>query len=193
MHYLIVGLGNPGNAYNWTRHNIGFETINKMAYDNNISLTKTKHWANIGTGFIGGAKVILAKPYTYMNKSGESIEPLLKYYNIPIENLIVIHDEIALDVGRIQIKYGGGAGGHKGVLDAIDHLKTQGFLRVRIGVGAKPPGFRLTEYVLSRFFVQEHDTIVAAVGKAGEAVSSILIHGKDKAMNIHNQKAVEQQ
>ena len=189
--YLIVGLGNPENAYKWTRHNIGFETINKLAYDNNIDMSKTKHRAHIGTGAVVGCKVILAKPYTYMNLSGESIGAILKYYDIHTDNLIVIHDEIALDVGKVRLKYGGGAGGHNGVTNTIHHTKTENFLRVRIGVGSKPPGFKLSNYVLSRFLPQEHDAIVDGVDRAGEAICYALMHGRDKAMNIYNQRSTE--
>lgn len=189
--FLIVGLGNPEPSYNWTRHNIGFEVINKLGFDNNISITKQKKNALIGTGTINGHKVILAKPQTYMNLSGESILPLLKYYEINKEHLVIIHDEIALEICHVRLKYGGGAGGHNGIKNVISHLKTGDFLRLRIGIGSKPPGFKLSNYVLSRFLPEEHNKIVEGVTKASNVLEYFLNHGKEKTMNEFNRKTLE--
>lgn len=186
--YLIVGLGNPEATYKWTRHNIGFEVINKLAYDHNINVTKYNQKAHIGIGTIGANKVLLAKPTTYMNLSGNSVQSLIKYYQILISKLIIVHDEIALDVSQIRIKYGGGAGGHNGVLSVINDLSTNDFLRIRVGIGQKPQKIKLSDYVLSKFLLNEHEDILQGVSQATEAIQFIINNNKDLAMNIYNQK-----
>ncbi|MCL1935878.1 MAG: aminoacyl-tRNA hydrolase [Defluviitaleaceae bacterium] len=189
--YLIVGLGNPGDAFKWTRHNVGFELIEKLAFDNNISSYKLKHKAIIYEGKISEKKVLFVKPITYMNLSGESVIQICKYYEIPIENIIIVHDEIALNVGTIKIKYGGSSGGHNGISSIINSLKTNYFLRLRIGVGSKPKDFNLSDYVLSKFLKEEHGLLLESLDKATEAIRHILIKGKDSAMNLYNKKTTE--
>jgi PTH1 family peptidyl-tRNA hydrolase len=186
--YLIVGLGNPENKYKWTRHNIGFEVINKLAYDNFIDM-KTHKWRSyLGKGKIAGERVLLAKPTTYMNLSGESIAQIMDYNEIPLDKLIIIHDEIALDTGTVRIKYSGGHGGHNGISSVMHCVKSNDFLRIRLGVGAKHPKMELKNYVLSKFLPEEHDNIIFGVSRAADAITHIIDEGYDRAMNVYNQK-----
>ena len=186
--FLIVGLGNPEPKYAWTRHNVGFELINKLAYDHHIDIKKVKHRSHFGQGSIGAHKVILAKPITYMNLSGESIREIAKTKGIPPERIITIHDEIQLEVGTTRLKFGGGAGGHNGIRNTIACLGTNDFIRVRIGIGHPGP-IPLSDYVLSKFHTKEHPEVIASITTAGEAVSAILADGLTQAMNIYNQKS----
>lgn len=186
--YLIAGLGNPENAYKWTRHNAGFEVINKLAYDNFIDVKTHKWRAHLGKGKIGGERVLLAKPTTYMNLSGESIAQIMDYNEIPIEKLIIIHDEIALDLGVVRIKYSGGHGGHNGIANVMHCLGSNDFLRLRLGIGARPPKMKLANYVVSKFLPAEHDDIVIGITRAAEAIEHMLSEGVDRAMNVYNQK-----
>ena len=150
--FIIAGLGNPGKDYKNTRHNIGFDVIDVIAQKHNISVIEKKHKAIIGKGVIDGYKVILVKPQTYMNLSGESLREIIDYYKVdPTEELIVISDDISLNPGNIRIRKKGSAGGHNGLKSIIQHLGTQKFARVRVGVGAKPKGWDLADHVLSRF------------------------------------------
>ncbi len=184
--YLIVGLGNPEKEYRWTRHNVGFEVVNKMAYDNNIDVSKNKFRAHIGEGFIGRQKVILAKPQTYMNLSGESVKEIMNYYRLGKENLIVLYDDIALDVGAVRIRERGSAGGHNGMKNIIKHLNSDEFIRVRIGVGEKPPRIKLSDYVLSKFLKEEEDGIIEGMTLAGDGTTTIVTESVSVAMNKFN-------
>ncbi|MFV0503707.1 MAG: aminoacyl-tRNA hydrolase [Lachnospirales bacterium] len=184
--YLIIGLGNPEKYYKNTRHNIGFETINKISYDYNIAVTAKKHKALIGKGVINKEPVILAKPQTYMNLSGESVKNIIDYYNIPPENLIVIYDDITLDVGIIKVKKLGSAGGHNGVKNIIEHLKTSEFARVKIGIGSKPSHMVLKDYVLTKFLPEEHEEMVRGITLASEASTLFLKYNIDIVMNKFN-------
>lgn len=185
--FLIVGLGNPEPKYSWTRHNVGFELINKLAYDHDINIKKVKHRSHFGQGVIGGQKVILAKPTTYMNLSGESIREIAKTKGIPLDHILVIHDEIQLEVGMTRLKFSGGAGGHNGIRNAIACLGSNDFARVRIGIGHPGP-IPLSDYVLSKFHTKEHPEVISSITRAGEAVEAILKDGLTQAMNIYNQK-----
>jgi len=149
---VIAGLGNPGKEYDKTKHNVGFWVIDQLAKQYNIDVTKFKHKALIGDGVIAGKKVLLVKPQTYMNLSGESIRELVDYYKADPENeLIVIYDDINLAPGKLRIRARGSAGGHNGIKNIIAHLGSQDFYRIRIGAGEKPKGQDLADYVLSRF------------------------------------------
>lgn len=187
---LIVGLGNPGLQYRWTRHNVGFEAIDKLAYDNNIELSKNKFRAIYGEGIINYQKVILVKPLTYMNLSGESIRDFFNFYkDLQIEDLIVICDDINLDLGTIRIRPKGSAGGQNGLKNIIYHLDTDEFTRVRIGVGKKPDGFELSNFVLSKFSEQENQPIIEGISKCTDAIEMILKeNGLNTAMNQYNKK-----
>ncbi|NLP46765.1 MAG: aminoacyl-tRNA hydrolase [Epulopiscium sp.] len=186
--YAIVGLGNPGIEYGATRHNVGFEVIERLAYDHGISMTKRKHKALVGEGIIGREKVILVQPQTYMNGSGESVQEIINWYKIPFEKLIVIYDDISLEVGDLRIRMKGSAGGHNGMKNIIAHVGTQEFPRIRIGIGAKPPGWDLADYVLGRFSKEEIKKIVPAIVLASEAVEKIICDDLQSAMNCYNQR-----
>lgn len=185
--YIIVGLGNPDRKYIATRHNIGFDAITRICDDYNISLSGKEHKAVVGKGYIGGQKVLVAQPQTYMNLSGESVRELVDYYKIdPEEELIVIYDDIALDVGRLRIRGKGSAGGHNGIKNIIAHLGTNQFKRVRIGVGEKPKGWDLADYVLGRFPKEEEPMIREALSNAAKACELIITEDLNAAMNQYN-------
>ena len=185
--YIIVGLGNPERKYNGTRHNIGFSAITSLADANNISVDTKKHKALIGKGVIAGQKVILAEPLTYMNLSGESVRELVDYYKIdPAEELIVIYDDVDLEPGRLRIRAKGSAVGHNGIKNIISHLGSQEFMRIRIGVGEKPKGWNLADYVLGRFPKEEEPIIREALEKVAEACSVIMTQDINAAMNQFN-------
>lgn len=183
---VIVGLGNPERDYKGTRHNIGFETINKLAYDHDISLNRAKFRAHFGEGRVSGKKVMLVKPQTYMNLSGESVRDLLAFYKLGAESMIVVYDDTAFELGQIRVRESGSDGGHNGVKSLIYHLETTEFDRVRIGIGAKPDGWDLADYVLSRFRKWEFEDMVYGVTRAGDAVEMILREGITAAMNRFN-------
>jgi PTH1 family peptidyl-tRNA hydrolase len=185
--FIIAGLGNPEETYKGTRHNIGFETINKLAYDYRITVKKYRHRAFIGQGVIAQTPVVLAKPQTYMNASGESVRALLQFYKVtPNTGLIIVYDDINLALGDIRVRAQGSAGGHNGMKSLIEQLGTDIFTRVRVGINEKPEGWDLADYVLSRFKKDEFDKMVEGVTKAGDAVAHILQHGVDAAMNKYN-------
>ena len=187
--YIIVGLGNPTREYAGTRHNIGFDTIIRLSDDNNIPIDFKKHKAICGKGIIAGQKVLLAMPQTYMNLSGESVRELVDYYKIdPEEELIVIYDDISLDVGQLRIRKKGSAGGHNGIKNIISHLGSDVFYRIKIGVGEKPKGWDLADYVLGRFKREEEPVIREALGEAAEACEVIMNDGIEAAMNQYNKK-----
>ncbi|MCL1924774.1 MAG: aminoacyl-tRNA hydrolase [Defluviitaleaceae bacterium] len=180
--YLIVGLGNPGKQYDWTRHNIGFETIDKLCFDLKITLKEKKRFkAQVAQT----ADAIFAKPLTYMNLSGESVLSLASFYNISHEKIIIIQDEVDLPVGKIQLRKTLSAGGHNGIKNIIAHLGKD-INRIRIGIGLKPKQILMADYVLSKFFKEEHEAIINSVTIASEAALYILKNGIDKAMNEFN-------
>lgn len=184
--YLVVGLGNPEKQYRWTRHNTGFEVINKICYDEKIDINKAKLKAHFGEGNLYGKKVIFAKPQTFMNLSGESIIEIMYYYKIPVENVIVVYDETAIPVGEIKIKEKGSANGHNGIKNIIKVLGTENFTRVRVGIGQKPPQMVMSNYVLSKFTKEEEPLIVKGITIAGEAVLFMLKENVSMAMNKYN-------
>lgn len=187
--YIIVGLGNPGKQYENTRHNIGFDVIEKLAEQEHVAVLEKKHRAIIGKGLVEGQKCILAKPQTFMNLSGESVRQLLDYYKVEeTSELIVISDDVSLDVGQIRIRKKGSAGGHNGLKDIIAHLGHEGFIRIRMGVGEKPAGFDLADYVLGHFTFQERKVMDEAAARAADAIRAILAKGPDAAMNDFNGK-----
>lgn len=187
--YIIAGLGNPKKEYFNTRHNIGFDVIEKIAEQENISILERKHKALIGKGYIGGQKVILAKPQTFMNLSGESVRELVDYYKVDAASeLIVISDDVSLDVGQLRIRKKGSAGGHNGLKNIISLLGHDTFIRLRMGVGEKPRGYDLADYVLGHFDQKERAVIDEAVGHAADAVRMIIRENADMAMNHFNGK-----
>jgi PTH1 family peptidyl-tRNA hydrolase len=186
--YIIIGLGNPDQRYAATRHNIGFDAITRIADDYNIPLDFKKHKAVCGKGYIGGEKVVLAQPQTFMNLSGESVRELVGFYKVSNEEIIVIYDDISLDAGQLRLRSKGSAGGHNGIKNIISHLGTEEFARIKIGVGDKPKDWDLADYVLSRFPKEEEPVIREALERASEAVKSIITDGMESAMNIYNRK-----
>lgn len=188
--YIIVGLGNPGKEYQNTRHNIGFDVIDEIAERNNIAMGEKKHKAIIGKGFVAGQRVILVKPQTFMNLSGESVRDAIDFYKVDEKTeLIVISDDISLDVGQIRIRKKGSAGGHNGLKNIILHLGHDEFQRVKMGVGEKPKGYDLADYVLGHFSKEEREIMDESVGRAAKAIEVMLTEGADAAMNLYNKKA----
>jgi len=185
---LIVGLGNPGRDYAGTRHNVGFEAIQKLAYDHNIDINRAKFRAHFGEGRIGSQRVLLARPQTFMNLSGEAVRDIMAFHKIPQEDIIIIYDDVSLDPGSIRVRESGSAGGHNGIKNLLYHLESDEFLRVRIGVGEKPKGWDLADYVLSKFRPSELEDIITGISLATEAVELILSQGAKTAMNRFNKK-----
>lgn len=191
--FIIVGLGNPTNEYAGTRHNVGFDVIDQIADKYNISVTERKHRAFCGKGIIGGQKVILVKPQTYMNLSGESVRSVLDFYKVDVETeLLVIFDDISLDVGQLRIRKKGSAGGHNGIKNIIRHLGTNVFHRIKVGVGEKPKGYDLADYVLGHFSKGEKEQMEEGYNKAVNAVELMLQGEVDAAMNEFNKKVVKE-
>lgn len=184
--YVIVGLGNPGDKYAQTKHNIGFMTVDYMAEQHNIKLNKIKHKAVLGEGTIGGEKVLLVKPQTFMNLSGQSVMEIMNFYKVPIQNLIVIYDDIDLAVGRIRIRPSGSSGTHNGMRNIIYLLNNQDFPRVRIGIGKQPDYMDLGDYVLTRFGEEEKPLMAEAVKNSALAIEEIIKSGINAGMNKYN-------
>lgn len=190
--YLIAGLGNPTKQYEHTRHNIGFEVIDALAEKYNIRINEKKHKALIGKGVIEGQKVILAKPQTYMNLSGDSIVELVNYYKLdPETEIIVIYDDISFAPGNLRIRESGSAGGHNGVKSIIKNLDTQKFMRIKVGVGEKPKDWDLADFVLGRFSKAEQENLNGAIERAIEAIGYMVNGEVAKAMNEYNKKVTE--
>lgn len=187
--YIIAGLGNPTKQYEKTRHNAGFCVIDKLSEKYQIPVKQAGFKALYGSGYIEGQKVILLKPQTFMNLSGESIRECMNFYKIdPEEELVVIYDEISLAPGQLRVRAKGSAGGHNGIKNIILHAGTQKFPRVKVGVGEKPEGYDLADYVLGRFSGDEQKVMDEAFLQAGAAVAAIITEGIDSAMNQFNGK-----
>ncbi len=186
--FVVIGLGNPGKEYTNTRHNVGFDTIDLLASRNNIKINKIKFKSVYGEGYIGGEKIILLKPQTYMNNSGMAVLDLYNFYKLPMENMIVIVDDIDIEFGTIRVKKKGSAGTHNGLKSIIYHLKGDDFPRVKIGIGKKKEGQDLADFVLSKFSKYERMDIETAVQDAALAVETIIRYDINKAMNDFNSK-----
>lgn len=190
--FLIVGLGNPDKRYEKTRHNVGFDAVDVLAEKYGIRFTDKKHKALCGTGVISGTKVLLAKPQTYMNLSGESVAEILQYYKLdPESEMLVIFDDISLDPGNIRIRKKGSAGGHNGIKNIIACTGTQNFMRIKIGVGQKPQGWDLADFVLSRFDSGDRQLVESAMEDAAAAAVLMMQGQADAAMNEFNAKKQE--
>ncbi|MBL3850905.1 aminoacyl-tRNA hydrolase [Bacillus anthracis] len=183
---LIVGLGNPGREYELTRHNIGFMAIDELAKRWNISLNEQKFKGVFGAGFVNGEKVILLKPLTYMNLSGESIRPLMDYYKIDIEDFVVLYDDLDIPVGKLRLRMKGSAGGHNGVKSTISHLGTQEFQRIRMGIDRPKNGMKVVDYVLGRFTSEEIPDVNHSIEKAADACEEWLNKPFLQIMNTFN-------
>ena len=187
--YLVAGLGNPGKQYEATRHNMGFDTIDYLIEEYKVPQGGVKFNVMYGKTMIGGEKVILMKPLSFMNLSGGPIRDMVNYFKIdPETELIVIYDDIDLDPGQLRIRKQGSAGGHNGIKDIIRQLGTEKFLRIKVGVGAKPKGWDLADHVLGRFSTEDRKLVDEAIGKAAKAVDIMIEQGADAAMNEYNRK-----
>jgi len=181
---LIVGLGNPGKAYTNSRHNVGFRCVDRFARLNHIPLTRRQQRAKVGMGIVAETEVVVARPRTFMNLSGEAVGRLVRRFGVPLEDLIVIHDDMDLPPGKVRIRQRGGSAGHKGVQSIIASLGSQDFPRIRVGIG-RPDGDEIS-YVLSDFTAEEKQVIEEAVSTAADAIHCILTEGIEAAMNRYN-------
>ena len=183
---LIVGLGNPGRTYANSRHNVGFRCINYLGKVHGISIKQRQCQAQVGTGQIENTEVVLAKPLTFMNLSGKSVKSLMHRFQVALSEIVVIHDDLDLPLGKIRLYAGGGSGGHKGIESIISYLESRDFLRVRIGIGRPPEGEDLVDYVLGDFLPQEKLDIEKSIARVGEAIAYLLKEGMAIAMNKYN-------
>lgn len=184
---VFVGLGNPGRQYEETRHNIGFMVIDELADKWNIPLTQSKFKGIFGQGTVNGEKVLLVKPLTYMNLSGECVRPLLDFYKLDVEDLVVIYDDLDLPAGKLRLRQKGSAGGHNGIKSLIQHLGTQNFNRIRMGIDRPKNGPSISNYVLGKFHAEERPAIDDSVKKAAEACEESLSKEFLQVMNTFNQ------
>ncbi|WP_153127243.1 aminoacyl-tRNA hydrolase [Peribacillus tepidiphilus] len=183
---IFIGLGNPGKQYEKTRHNIGFEVIDALSEKWGIPLDQAKHKGIYGIGHVKGEKVLLLKPLTYMNLSGESIGAVLEYYKEEVDNLVVLYDDLDLPVGKIRLRQKGSAGGHNGIKSTIAHLRTQNFNRIRIGIGRPTVPMAITNYVLGRFSEEEWAEMKKVMEKCTEACEDWIDTPFLQVMNKHN-------
>lgn len=187
VEWLVVGLGNPGPKYDWTRHNMGFLVIDELAEREKIPVQKLKFKALTNTAVIGDQSVLLMKPTTYMNLSGGAVGEAARFYKIPPERILVISDDVALPQGKLRIRRSGSAGGHNGLKDIIAHLGGDGFPRIKVGVGGKPhPDSDMADWVLGKFTGQDKKVMEDAIQRAADAVETLLKYGVDQAMSKHN-------
>ena len=187
--YLVVGLGNPGSQYEATRHNVGFRAVDALAKEAGVKIDRAKFQALTAQATVGGVRVLLMKPQTYMNLSGVAVKQAADFYKVPPERVLVLFDDIDLDVGRLRIRRNGSAGGHNGIKSIISSLGSQEFPRIKIGVGAKPhPDYDLADWVLSRFTLAEQKLLDPAIEPAAEAVPVIFTQGIERASSQFNRK-----
>ena len=183
---VVLGLGNPGKKHQRTRHNFGFLVVDRVASGNRIAIKKKRYDSLIGDWQTNEEKILLVKPQTYMNHSGEVVKHLFRSFPVAVQDLVVIHDDLDLPFGRIRIRPRGGAGGHRGVLSILESLGEEGFFRVRVGIGRPPPGVDPTDFVLDRFSPQEISQLDEVVSKAADAVECLLEEGSRRAMEKFN-------
>ena len=187
VEWIVVGLGNPGPKYDWTRHNVGFLVVDELADRANIPVQRVKYKALTNTTKLGGKSVLLMKPVTYMNLSGEAVGQAARFYKVPPERVLVISDDVSLPQGKLRIRRSGSAGGHNGLKNIIAHLGTDQFPRVKVGVGNKPrPDSDMAAWVLGKFTGPDREAMEAAVKPAAAAVTCLLQQGADKAMAQFN-------
>lgn len=183
---LVLGLGNPGRQYERTRHNLGFMVVDRVAAAKKVAITKKKYRSLLGDWQAAEEKVLLVKPQTFMNRSGEAVRDLLRYLPAEVKDLVVIHDDLDLPFGRIRIRARGGAAGHRGLLSVLEALGEEGFCRVRVGIGRPPPGVDPTDFVLQGFSREEAAKLEPVVSRAADAVECLLEKGSQRAMEIFN-------
>ena len=191
--YLIVGLGNPGSKYAHTRHNVGFDVLEALSRKLGVSITREKEQALVGECFVGGQKVILALPQTYMNLSGESVSRLAHWYKIEPENLLVVYDDIDIPQGHIRIRKNGSAGTHNGMRSIVGLLGYENFPRLRVGVGQKREGYELADWVLGHYIGEEQEVADKAFQQAADAIVDYIENGIDSAMCTYNTKKPKKQ
>jgi len=184
--FVIVGLGNPGSKYDNTRHNVGFDAIDILSEKYGIPVKKLKHKALLGDGNIADKRVILVKPQTFMNLSGESVRDIVEWYKVSMNNLIIIYDDIDLPIGRIRVRQRGSSGTHNGMRSVIYQIQSDDFPRVRIGIGKAPEGWQLADFVLSKFNPEDRKIIDESILKAAEATAEIINSGVEAAMSKFN-------
>ena len=187
VNWLIVGLGNVGDKYEGTRHNVGFRVADELAERVGVPVQRLKYRALTGQAEIGGARVLLMKPVTFMNLSGEAVRPAADFYKVPADHILVLSDDVSLPVGKLRIRRGGSAGGHNGLKNIIQHLGTDQFPRVKVGVGEKPhPDYDMADWVLGKFQGEDRKAIDQAVQRAADAVECLLREGPERAMSRFN-------
>jgi len=183
---IIVGLGNPGNEYSETRHNVGFMAVDALADQWGIHSWKKRNQAFVAEYRGGDEPVLLVKPQTFMNLSGVAVGELARWYKVAVEDIIVIFDDMDLPIGRLRLRMKGSSGGHRGIESLLTHLDKDTFARIRIGINRPPTGWQVVDYVLSRFTAEEQPVLSEAVKRAAEAAASIVGQGMNKAMNLYN-------
>ncbi|MDD4843929.1 MAG: aminoacyl-tRNA hydrolase [Anaerotignum sp.] len=186
--FVIAGLGNPGPKYEGTKHNVGFDVVERLGRKYNIEINKFKHKALVGDGTIEGTRVLLVKPQTFMNLSGESIREIVNFYKIPQDHFVVIYDDTSLPVSGLRIREKGSHGGHNGIRNMIDQMGTDEFWRIKVGIGERPNGWDLADYVLAKFSQDDLPMLEQGLDKAVKAVELILSQGIMEAMNQTNQR-----
>ena len=187
VNWLIVGLGNVGDKYEGTRHNVGFRVADELAERAGVPVQRLKYRALTGQAEIGGTRVLLMKPVTFMNLSGEAVRPAADFYKVPPDHILVLSDDVSLPVGKLRIRRGGSAGGHNGLKNIIQHLGTDQFPRVKVGVGEKPhPDYDMADWVLGKFQGEDRKAIDQAVQRAADAVECLLREGPERAMSRFN-------
>jgi PTH1 family peptidyl-tRNA hydrolase len=189
--YLIVGLGNPGPKYAANRHNVGFHCVERLALAHDLTFDRRQKRARVARGTIQGQRVVLAKPQTFMNKSGRAVVPLAHFYKVHLERLLVIYDDLDLPLGTVRLRPEGGSGGHKGMRSIIEHLGTQDFSRLRIGIGRPPGRMDPAAYVLQDFSAEEEELLVETLERAVDAIEAWMTEGVEVAMNQYNRGQTE--
>jgi PTH1 family peptidyl-tRNA hydrolase len=184
--YLIAGLGNPGPRYADNRHNVGFRCLERLAQAHSLAFDRRQSRAHVALGAVGGMRAVLAKPRTFMNESGRAVAPLAHFYKVPSELLMVVYDDLDLPLGAVRLRPGGGSGGHKGMRSIIEHLGTQDFPRLRIGIGRPPGRMDPADYVLQDFSTEEEPVLEETLGWAVAAVELWMEEGIEAAMNQYN-------
>ena len=187
VEWLVVGLGNPGPKYDWTRHNMGFLVIDELADRLDVPVQRLRFRALTNTAVLGGRSVLLMKPTTYMNLSGEAVREACMFYKLPPERVLVVSDDVSLPVGKIRLRRNGTAGGHNGLRSIIGQLHSDQFPRLKIGVGAKPhPDYDMADWVLGHFSKEDRKAVDAAIDRALDAMECLFTQGIDKAMSRYN-------
>jgi len=186
--HLVVGLGNPGKTYEHTRHNTGFMVVDRLSVVHTIAVTRERFYCIWGSGDIAGHKVILAKPQTLMNRSGQAVAALMAYFKLAVQDLLVVHDDLDVDFGRSKIVRGGGSGGHRGVRSVHETLEENNYTRVKVGIGRPRFGEAIEDYVLSPWYEDQKDQLTEIVSNAVEVITAVFTDGLEKAMTEFNVK-----